>query len=59
MTFKERFYDCRGFFARLAAIDGGRRFAVEEVESFDALGVDELCMFQIHGLDASLREAET
>jgi hypothetical protein len=50
MTFKDRFYDCRGFFTRLAAADDRRRFLVEEVESFDTLGVDELCLYKITSL---------
>lgn len=51
-TFKERFFDCRGFFTQLEHVDGGEKFKVEEVEGFDALGVDELCLFVVRGRKA-------
>lgn len=47
MTFKDRFYDCRGFFTELLAVGGGQRYAVEEIVGFDSLNVDELCMFKV------------
>ena len=48
-TFKERFIDCRRFFNELEASEGRVKFETEEVESFDSLGVDELCLYVVRG----------